>query len=476
MARAPIASPRGPRAGTMPSVSWVATSSLVVPWLVLACGATPTANGALGSGGAIDSAGSSSVAGASATSAGAGGATSVGGSGTSSAGAAAGGMLGASGSAVGGMPTGVAGSGVAGSGGTSMGGASVGGASGAGNICEAFVMPPDCTVPENAVLPGELRCTGLYESWDTKQLRCGVTEYEPAHVLWSDGLAKTRYVWLPPGAQVDVTDPDDFRYPVGTLFWKEFRFVDGDGERLAETRFMRREEGGWLYTTYVWSEDGSQAVQQNDGVDDLHGSGHTVPTRDQCKDCHGGRPDFILGWDALMLGEGATGLTRADLLARDLVTWQGRESGAPSPLDLEIPGDDVERAALGYLHANCGISCHNDTNNALALEPGFFTRLDADTLADVQTTDVMTTGFERTPNPNAPLSELPEPPGGGDYVDLRPLDTERSLILVRMKLRGEDAAMPLIGTNVVDDVAVTSIEQWIGSMTTERGYPAPEGP
>jgi hypothetical protein len=215
-------------------------------------------------------------------------------------------------------------------------------------------------------------------------------------------------------------------------------------------------------------------VQENDGVPDLFGTGHTVPARQDCKECHEGRKDFILGWDALMLGEGATGITRQTLLAEGKLTWQGRDQGTPFPLDLAVPGDAIERAALGYLHANCGVSCHNDSTGALAKKTGFFTRLDYSTLDSVLDTETFKTGLERLPNPNAPLKDLALPPDGGEYVDLRPLDVEHSLTLVRMKLRNVEAAMPRIGTNRVDDEGVAIVQAWIESMTEARGYPSPD--
>lgn len=341
--------------------------------------------------------------------------------------------------------------------------------------CEPFVMPEDCVIPEGLVLPSELRCTGLYQDWAARSLHCGVIEYEPAYTLWSDGLFKRRFVSLPAGTQVNVTKPDDFRYPVGTKFWKEFGFEREDGTiQLAETRLLERVQIGWLYTSYVWDAAGTDALQENDGVIDWNGTGHSVPSRNQCKECHAGRKDFVLGWDGVLLGPGAKGITRDSLLADGLLTWDDRETGAPNPLTQAIPGDAVEQAALGYLHVNCGVSCHNDTSAALALETGFFTRLDHDTLTSVQTTDTFATGVNRTPNPNAPISGLPPDPESGPYVDIRPLDLERSLTSVRMKLRGVESAMPRLGTNQVDAAGVAIIEAWIASMTTARGYPEPD--
>ncbi len=54
---------------------------------------------------------------------------------------------------------------------------------------------------------------------------------------------------------------------------------------------------------------------QNDiGVTDLYGTGHTVPNRDEVQECHVGRVDYVLGWDALMLGSGAKGISAETLV------------------------------------------------------------------------------------------------------------------------------------------------------------------
>ncbi len=338
----------------------------------------------------------------------------------------------------------------------------------AGPVCRDFVKPSDCSIPSGAVLPGELRCTGLYADFEARELSCGVQAYTPTFVLWSDGAVKQRYVSLPEGSTIDVSEPDAFVYPVGTRFWKEFALEAPMGLRRAETRLLEKSEAGWIYTTYVWSADQTTAVQTNDGVPNLDETGHTVPSRVQCKECHAGRADYVLGWDALMLGDGATGLNLATLEQRGLLTWNGQATGAPSPLSLTVPGEDADRAALGYLHANCGVSCHNGTSPALARETGFFTRLDAGTLASVAATAVVTTGTGRPPSPNAPLGGLPEPDGG--FFDLVPANPEQSLLLARMKVRGIDAQMPRVATNVVNPAGVEAVEAWILGLTRERGF------
>jgi hypothetical protein len=329
--------------------------------------------------------------------------------------------------------------------------------------CDEFAMPPDCTIPDGAVLPGELRCTGLYANWQERKLRCGVKPYVPAHELWADGAGKKRYVWLPPGQKIDVSNPDEFDYPVGTRFWKEFHVGPEGNQTLGETRYLVKVPAGWLYTAYVWSRDGSNAIQQNDGVDDLFGTKHSVPSREQCKSCHIGRQNFILGWDFIMLGTGATGVT-AGMLAQE-----GRLNG-PALLDLKIPGDAVEQAALAYLHANCGVSCHNTALDSAANPSGLNLRLDVSALASPLMTGAAK-GINRRPAPNAELVGLP----ARMYYNIRPGDPERSLILVRMDFRSSESetAMPPIGTHVIHRQGVDAVRAWIASMTEARGYPAP---
>jgi hypothetical protein len=333
--------------------------------------------------------------------------------------------------------------------------------------CLPFTLPSgvDCSAPDDGVLPKDLRCAGLYGDFDNKRPACGLLEYKPAYQLWSDDAEKRRWAAIPAGRQVDSADPDAFVYPVGTRFWKEFRVKTADGgERMAETRLSEKTAEGWLYTSYVWSEDEREATQMvNDvGVLDLYGTGHVVPTRDQCGECHNGRDDFVLGWDGVLLGAGAEGVTGAQLSAMGVLT---------TPLSQRIPGNAVEQAALGYLHANCGISCHNEKAEAKGRDSGLFLRLEQGELDSVMSTDAFTSGMNKKPSDNAKLEGLPTI--SGSWVGIRPGDPTRSLLVARQKLRGFDGQMPRIATNEVDQAGVQVVSDWVASMTRAAGYPAP---
>jgi hypothetical protein len=326
--------------------------------------------------------------------------------------------------------------------------------------CRDFVAPADCRNADGRPLPAELRCTGLYGDWEAREPACGVSEYAPAYELWSDGARKRRFISLPEGEPVDATRPDGFVFPAGTQLWKEFRVETPSGEeRLAETRLLRKVDSprpGWLYTSYVWNEAQTSATLVDEGVEDLYGTGHDVPTLDQCRQCHVGRDDFVLGWDPVLLGEGSQGVDLESLAAAGRVMLP--PAGAAT---LRVPGDEVERAALGYLHANCGVSCHNP--NGDAKDSGLFLRLDADSLASVGETPAIRTGLYKRPWENAKLQTL-EPPVDSPFYAFAPQRRDASLVLVRMLERGGEAQMPPIASRRVDEPGAELIGAFIDAM------------
>lgn len=325
--------------------------------------------------------------------------------------------------------------------------------------CAAASMPKDCSAPKGRALPNDLRCTGLYSNFTKRELACGVVAYTPAFEQWTDGGSKLRWVALPEGKRIDATDPEGYAFPVGTQLWEELRIDFDDTDtgndnskgklKPAETRYMRKlSEGadGWAYTSYVWDESGKTARQTNDGVRDLFGSGHVVPTLAECKLCHAGRKDFVLGWDPVMLGPGAKGATLEELAERRMIQHQ-----KPAPV---IPGFDHDVVALGYLHANCGVSCHNP--DGAARDSGLWMRLDTDKLGDLYETPLMATGLYKTPAPGAKIDAL-APPQDMPFVDVFLSRPDASLVLARMRERGNDAQMPPLDTRKVDEQGVAAV-------------------
>jgi hypothetical protein len=195
----------------------------------------------------------------------------------------------------------------------------------------------ECTAPSFAHvqgLPPLLSETGLADA----------RPYTPRYELWSDGAQKRRWFFLPEGTQIDTSVPEDWRFPRGTKFWKEFT---RDGVRV-ETRILWKHGEGrddWSMAAYLWRRDQTDAELVPGGVRDALDTPHDVPTAGQCWACHGGRASRVLGVSETQLDPALLPDTR-------LATRQVR---AP-----QLPGSELDAKALGYLHANCS-HCHNQT-------------------------------------------------------------------------------------------------------------------
>ena len=308
--------------------------------------------------------------------------------------------------------------------------------------------------------PPLLRDTGLYQDWDTKTVSAGTLHFSPQYPLWTDGAAKTRWMRLPPGTWIDASDPDAWRFPVGTRFWKEFRFL-----RRAETRFIEHTADGWKYATYAWTDDEREAslVPERGMISSVvirGGIRHALPSNADCRACHEGRPSRILGFSALQLSaDRDPNAPHAEPLPSNAVTLrtlieQGLVRGLPAHLGDGAPRiaatTPTARAALGYLHGNCG-NCHTRSGElaslALALDYPLATPANAHPPA-IETTTGRPSKFV---------------PSGWDSnaARVRAGEPDASVLLARLASRNPVAQMPPLGSRVVDEEAVALIRKWI---------------
>lgn len=313
-------------------------------------------------------------------------------------------------------------------------------------------------------LPDSLACAGLYSDIDAKEVAEGVREYSPAVPLWSDGAEKRRWISLPADTQIDASANADWVFPVGTNFFKEFSV---DGKRVETRLFHKAREDRWVRTSYRWADDESSATR-SDGADldgvQLNGTTYHIPSGRECDQCHEGRQDRILGFEAVSLGlPDAQGVTLQQLVDDALL------APAPERTSLEI-GDDGSgsaAAALGWLHINCGVSCHNDNTNSEAYSTHLRMRLDPDTLDGRASNDFPTLKTTREVHgKNLRWQE---------EVRIIPGDPDGSLLYKLVKARngtGKNDQMPPIASRVVDEEHVQLLETWIRALGTAE---TPEG-
>ncbi|HET9930318.1 MAG TPA: hypothetical protein VFQ35_06515 [Polyangiaceae bacterium] len=305
--------------------------------------------------------------------------------------------------------------------------------------CDARVCPDESG--RATELPARLSQTGLFADSSLEQVAPGVFSYLPEFTLWSDGAEKRRWVFVPAGSHVDTSDADDWSFPQGTKFWKEFSVA---GRRI-ETRLLEKfgpQPADWAAVAYIWRADLSDAERSPYGALDVLGTEHDVPAAGECFACHSGRRDRVLGFSAIQLAPRS--YDSGERLSREASEALFSE---PVPT-LDVPGTPGERAALGYLHANCS-HCHNLSDAAKSsgkcLNPTRSLSFDLDfTLHTEELATVERTAARRT--------------AVGKVIRARRPD--ESKVVELMSKRG-GSQMPPLGTEHVDDAGLEIIRAWI---------------
>jgi hypothetical protein len=358
------------------------------------------------------------------------------------------------------------------------GGAGAGGVAGGGGGAGGSNEPVYtglCGTMANPACPTLLSETGLYADIVAGTLAEGVMPFSPQFWLWSDGADKHRWVKLPAGQKINSSNMDFWTYPNGTKFWKDFW---RDGKRV-ETRILWKQGQGaadWFMMAFQWNDAQTDATAVPDGQIDASGTMHDIPSQEQCSTCHRNMRDRAIGFSAVQLSYAAEpgNVTLDQLVQMDALTV------APTA-PIAVPGTDTEKAAFGYLHANCGM-CHNERSNV------FSTKIND-----------MNLWLHSTPDPNCPTcGDLASAQTTGPYLGLvnkatkkgnilgatvrvTPGDLEASalyqVISIRDAMPGVDPdmmgadggvaafQMPPLGTELVDTAGgQAAIAAWITSL------------
>ena len=308
-------------------------------------------------------------------------------------------------------------------------------------------------------LPEKLSDTGLYVRGQQGVIDAANRPFTPQYPLWSDGLEKSRWVYIPPGTSIDASDPYDWSYPVGTKFWKEFR---QQGRRVETRVLWKVSDTKWEFGAYAWNDTGTEARLAPEGVPGAAALSptkrHSIPSQTDCTACHGSAKTGPLGFNALQLspdrdpnavhGEPLKvgDLTLTTLLDAQLL-MHSREDWRTSPPRIHTE-DPATRTVLGYLASNCG-ACHNGNGEIAALAP-VLRHKDLLTDADAVARSLM----------NQPTRwQLPGSAEGTVLVS--PGVPDASALLARMRSRSPSSQMPPLGTTLRDEAAVAAVRHWI---------------
>ncbi|MGH7494183.1 MAG: hypothetical protein ACREOO_17550 [bacterium] len=315
--------------------------------------------------------------------------------------------------------------------------------------------PPEPTLLDNpaGTLPAKISQIGLFFD-PVREIPSGrVIPYHVRYGLYSDDNDKSRYLFLPPGGRIDNSDPQQWQFPEGTLLFKTFYLTSMGGRnssrRRIETRVLQRRAVGWQVGTYQWNADGSEAFL-TDGNDirfpfalPFGNYVYTIPGKLSCLVCHQPQPNFVIGLEVIRMSglHDASGkLQMAEWVERNLFLY-------PEKIEpLEIPGPELEREALGYLHGNCA-HCHNPGS------PIFFSNnLDLRYWRAKETT----------------INVMPQKFASSDssIVRIKPGDPDKSLLVQLFAHTFPDTTifMPPLGTSMIDTVGLQLIKSWIAGL------------
>ena len=313
----------------------------------------------------------------------------------------------------------------------------------------------DC--PDAGGVAATLACTGLYADIGAKTIAPGVAPYAPAASLWYDGATVQRWIALPAGAKIDDSDPDEWKFPVGTRVWQE---LSVGGKRVETRLFQKLLANYWEHATYAWKADESDATSSNGGdlatvmTSDAGTTWH-VPTPTECDECHRGRTYRVLGFEAVGLGlPGAQGLTLAALAG------QGLLAPAPTKTSFTIADDGSGKAApaLAWLHANCGVSCHSQNTSSMANGTGEHFRIEVAWLASGQSA---TTYDSETTTVDVPAQIFDT-----GQMRIAPGDPDHSVVMELAGARNADYSnqMPPVASKVVPADAIRDVRAWIAAL------------
>ncbi|HEY0705756.1 MAG TPA: hypothetical protein VGG33_03110 [Polyangia bacterium] len=356
-----------------------------------------------------------------------------------------------------------------GTGGSNGGGGSGGGGSGGGGAGGSSSPDGGGSADANPVPmddPMLLSKTGLYADIAKGTLAPGVHPFTPLYPLWSDTAAKKRWIALPPDTKIDTFKMDFWDYPSGTRLWKEF---ERDGVRVETRLLLKRSPGVWFAMAYKWNREQTEATAVPMGENNALGTQHDIPSKEKCSQCHSQMQDWVLGFSAVQLSHGLEGLTL------DKVKSMGWLSDPPAG-PVTLPGDETAKAALGYLHSNCGM-CHNEGSKPYSVGSDIDLWAHADLLKSVETTRAYLSMVCATWKKSAIITECPTGQATGTPMHstlsafkkrvtpgVAAMSGVHDLMSLREGVEGAMKQMPPVGTEIPDPAGLKAVDEWINRL------------
>jgi uncharacterized repeat protein (TIGR03806 family) len=289
-----------------------------------------------------------------------------------------------------------------------------------------------------------------------------VLPYDLNSSLFTDYAHKKRFVWMPEGKQAIYTsDGEVLNFPVGAVLIKNFYYENvqpDNSTKIIETRLMIKKANDWVFATYVWNNEQTEAYLDMNGsnmdITWLQDGGemsinYNIPTGEDCIRCHAnGSAHVAIGPKPQNLFKDFTYKTGVQ---NQLAKWKEEgyldsfSQNTLATVNWEDTTKSLNLRARSYLDINCA-HCHRPGGGC----------------------DVMPLNFSFTSVTDRDKLGICVPPhdfinGDEDYI-IEAQNGGNSLMITLMSSRKKDEMMPLIGRTISHGEGVELILEWIDSM------------
>ncbi|QEG20478.1 PQQ-dependent sugar dehydrogenase [Mariniblastus fucicola] len=323
---------------------------------------------------------------------------------------------------------------------------------------------------QNAAFPRKLSETGLFESVADEKPSLGVIEYEINAHHWADGTTSRRWIGVVGDDQLSLLEKSNwmtgdiqgqFNFPHNTAIAKTIYLqldpANPKSKRRVETQVLHRYHDAWMAYNYVWNQDQTDAILQEniaverefkiatpDSSDGFRKQKWLHSSRDQCMLCHIWSSGTVHAFKREQLNrsfddEKQNQLNKFAALGLFEAEFNPLEPSV-SPID---NGASLEQRTRAWLQLNCA-HCHRQNGGGT----GSFVLESSVSLEDMK------------------LVDMPANQGDFGYSDTKLVvsgDPSRSVLLYRLMKSGH-GRMPQFGTSVVDDQGVLLMYDWIKSL------------
>lgn len=257
--------------------------------------------------------------------------------------------------------------------------------------------------------------------------------FEPQYSLYVYGAKKRRWVYIPAGKQIDTRNKQNWVYPVGTVFWKEFSISKDlaspndlvliELRRIVKISDDSSPADNWHFSTFVNSDvtagslstatvnsnpdfsdmikvDNGLSINQTGGSDLVYAvpqTAFTVVAGDDCIDCHNS------GQDSAVLG-----FNNYQLSTEDVHNWSYVNSKDMANTTLEKDSSfnfsEISKKAIGFINTNCS-SCHSPGGSAPS-DYGNFKHLGYEGLTDLSEHNIYKMFIDAGDGTSAPASGI----------------------------------------------------------------------